>query len=140
MNLQKTNILADTNVFISAFKTGRTKSTELFIHLIKSEDVQLIGNDILFEEYEKYAKKLGPKSKTFFRIIVEDSKEVKPDKEQIKKCEPYFDDSYADMIHAATCLKTDGIILTNDKHFDEISDSGMIEVWDISEAIGKFLI
>lgn len=139
MNLLKTNILADTNVFISAFKTGKTKSTELFIHLIKNEEIQLITNEILLKEYEKYANRLGSKSKLFFQIIEESSKQIEPDEEHIQKCEPFFENSYADMIHASTCLKADGIILTNDKHFDEISDSDMIDVWDISKAINEFL-
>ena len=137
--MPKTYILADTNVFISAFKTGLTKSTELFIILINDEEIQLVSNGVLLLEYEKYAKKLGPKSELFFKIVKENSIQIEPDKEHIQKCKPYFKDSYADMIHAASCLKSRAIILTNDKHFDDIGVSGLIEVWNITRAINHFL-
>lgn len=139
MNLQKRNILVDTNVFISAFKTGRTKSTELFIELINDEKIQLICNDILLEEYKKYSERLGPKSEIFFKVLKLNCIEVNPDEKQINKCKSYFSGSYADMIHAATCLKSGSLLLTNDKHFDNIRDSKLIEVWDISRAITQFL-
>ena len=139
MNLPRISILVDTNVFISAFKTGETKSTELFIKLIRDEDIQLVCNDILLKEYEKYAKKLGPKSVLFFKIMKEKCKDIEPDEEHIQRCKHYFENSYADMIHVATCLKSEATILTNDKHFAEIGKSELIEVWDISYAITHIL-
>lgn len=137
--MPRISILVDTNVFISAFKTGETKSTELFIKLIRDEDIQLVSNDILLKEYEKYAKKLGPNSVLFFKIMKEKCKDVEPDEEHIQRCKQYFESSYADMIHAATCLKSEATILTNDKHFYEIGKSELIEVWDISYAITHIL-
>ncbi len=67
--MPRRSILVDTNVFISAFKTGETKSTELFINLIRDEEIQLVSNEISLKEYEKYANKLGPKSELFFKIM-----------------------------------------------------------------------
>jgi len=69
----------------------------------------------------------------------EKCKDVEPDEEQIKRCKQYFESCYADMIHAATCLKSGAAILTNDKHFAEIGKSELIEVWDISYAITHIL-
>ena len=131
----KRSFLVDTNVFISAFKSGRTKTTELFIKLIEDDDIELIDNVILLEEYEKYAERLGPCSQQFFQIIKDNSRSVRPGKEAICKCRPFFNGSEADMIHAATCLQEGAILLTNDKDFDNIRESGIIEVWGISQAI-----
>lgn len=129
------SILVDTNVFISAFKTGKTKSTELFIKLVTDYNIELIGNDILFEEYNKYAKLLGSRSEKFFEILKDDTHLINPGKEEINKCKDFFDEFCADIIHAATCLKEGAILLTNDNDFNEIKKSGLIRVWDISKAI-----
>jgi len=45
----------------------------------------------------------------------------------------------ADAVHAATCLKTKAVIITNDKHFEKISKEGLIEVWKIEKAIQELL-
>jgi predicted nucleic acid-binding protein len=45
----------------------------------------------------------------------------------------------ADVLHAATCLQTGAILITNDKHFDRIKKEGLIEVWSIGEAVKKLL-
>jgi predicted nucleic acid-binding protein len=45
----------------------------------------------------------------------------------------------ADVLHAATCLQTGAILITNDKHFDRIKKKGLIEVWSIGEAVKKLL-
>jgi len=139
MKSQKKSFLVDTNLFISAFKSGETKSTELFIKLIKDDEIELVANEILLKEYEKYAENLGPKSKKFFTILSENCKMIKPTKEEIRECEEYFEDSQADVIHAASCLRQESILLTNDKDFDDIKESGPIEVWGISKAIKNIL-
>jgi predicted nucleic acid-binding protein len=45
----------------------------------------------------------------------------------------------ADIVHAATCLHTGAILITNDAHFRRISEEGLIGVWSISEAIERVL-
>lgn len=45
----------------------------------------------------------------------------------------------ADIMHAAACLKTDSILITNDRHFNRIRDEGIIKVWSIAEAIKQLL-
>jgi len=51
--------LLETNVFIAAFKSGRTKTTELLLELLTNKDYELVGNSVLLEEYRKWAQKLG---------------------------------------------------------------------------------
>ena len=44
-------VFPDTNVFISAAKSGITKSTALIFKLCFDESIELIGNSVLLEEY-----------------------------------------------------------------------------------------
>jgi predicted nucleic acid-binding protein len=44
-----------------------------------------------------------------------------------------------DIVHAATCLQEKSIMITNDKHFDKISEERVIEVWSTSTAIESLL-
>jgi len=45
--------LVDTNVFIAAFKSGWTKTTELLLELLTNEEYELVDNSVLLGEYEK---------------------------------------------------------------------------------------
>jgi len=65
---------------------------------------------------------------------------IEPTKEHLEECKPYIHkDELADLYHAATCLKANAILITNDKHFDKIKKAGIIEVWSISRAIKEIL-
>ena len=58
----------------------------------------------------------------------------------IKNCSKYFPkNEIVEIVHAAICLQENSILITNDKHFDKISDGKIIEVWSISEAIENLL-
>ncbi len=137
---KKNTFLIDTNVFISSFKSDTAKSKEVFIELIQNDKYNLISNEILIEEYKKYSKMLGPKSEEFFAILKDNSSIVKPEEFHIKKCKHYFNEnSYSDVIHAATALKNNPVIITNDKDFNGIGKSNLIDVWTISKAIENIL-
>ena len=51
--------MPDTNVFIVAFKSGWTKTTELLLELLTNPEYELIGNSVLLEEYWKWVLKLS---------------------------------------------------------------------------------
>jgi len=51
----------------------------------------------------------------------------------------YFDEPLVDIVHAATCLQENSILITNDKHFDKISRNKIIEVWSINRAVENLL-
>jgi predicted nucleic acid-binding protein len=60
--------------------------------------------------------------------------------EAIAQCMPFFPEGQvADALHAATCLYAGGILVSNDRHFEKIRQSEIIEVWTISEAIAELL-
>jgi predicted nucleic acid-binding protein len=131
--------LLDTNVFIAAAKRGWTRTTDLVLALVESEE-DLIANDALIGEYKKYARELGDYSQLlldqlFLKVVVLEI----PD-EAITRCKPLFRDGQeADILHSATCLSAGGILISNDRHFDRIKEARIIEVWTISEAIAEML-
>lgn len=63
-----------------------------------------------------------------------------PSENHIKKYSEYFaKNNIVDIVHAATCLQENSIMITNDRHFDKISGNKVIEVWNISRAIKNLL-
>ena len=54
-----TRFLIDTNLFIAAVKKGWTKTTDLILNLLTNPDLEIIANDVLLAEYEKYSKELS---------------------------------------------------------------------------------
>ena len=89
------------------------------------------------------SKKKSEKSIRLFLELIEilkklvDKTEVVDVNEKfLRICKPYFpEEEVIDIYHAATCLKTGAVIITNDRHFDKINDERIIEVWSISKAI-----
>jgi predicted nucleic acid-binding protein len=92
-------------------------------------------------ELDKYAEKF--KSKTTSHLIKRLKAkiiEVEVGENYIKKCGEYFPkNNIVDIVHAATCLQKNSILITNDKHFDKISRNKIIEVWNIRTAIKNLL-
>jgi len=129
--------LVDTNLFIAAIKK-QAKSTDLLLYLLSNLEIELIANDALLGEYSKFALKLG--ASDFFELLFNIVVVFNPSEEFVMECKQYFPkNKIADVVHAATCLQYDAILISNDKHFDKISNMKMIEVWKISDAIEKFL-
>lgn len=133
--------LADTNLFIAAIKNPKkgTASLRLILELIDNINVILIGNEFLILEMEKYAEVFESKrGKEILRKLIDKTEVVDVDEKFLRLCKPYFpEDELIDIYHAATCLQTGAILITNDKHFDKIRNERIIEVWSISLAIEK---
>ena len=128
----------DNNLIIASVKSGWTRSTDLLFTIILS-DAELYGNLELLNEYEKYIHKfLGVYP--LFVLLRNRIALVDPGIDSLMSCKPYFPESqYADVVHAATCLETGAVMITNDVHFNRINDSGLIKVWNISLAIKELL-
>lgn len=126
--------LIDNNLFIAATKSGWTRSTDLLTYLLDGP-FELIGDEALYFEYDKWAKILGTHDLFNYlgrRVIIDN-----PTEGEISKCATFFETGFADIIHAATCLGVDAVLITNDNHFNEIKKSKLIEVWSITEAIER---
>ncbi|MGQ9479730.1 MAG: PIN domain-containing protein [Thermoproteota archaeon] len=98
------------------------------------------------EEYKKWALKFGSEKPalkeqaSILYILLKDRiKLYEPERGEVNACKPYFQDEYADLYHAATCLKANATLITNDKHFDRIKQVGLVKVISTSEALKKIL-
>jgi predicted nucleic acid-binding protein len=134
---RNSSYLIDNTVFIAAVKKGWTKSTELILHLLDNS-AELLADELLIFEYEKYAKILGTYELLYHlkRSVIQ----VNPSQEEIDICAPFFPESeLSDIVHAATCLYTKAILITNDNHFDKIKEAKIVEVWSAAKAIKRIL-
>jgi len=135
--------LLDSNVFIAAIKDPKkqTKTLRLILKIIEDQNIKLIGNSLLAEEMLRYAELL--KSQTAATIVASlltKTKIVNVSEHYRKICKAYLRTSdKADILHAASCLQTNSILITNDKHFDRIRNEGIIKVWSTTEAIRNVL-
>ena len=145
--MQKKRFLLDTNVFIAAFKSGYTKTTRLILKLISDPNIEVIVNSVLLEEYKSWLNKLSRKlpqireqAEILYSLIVSRAVLVEPDHNHIEECRPFIPEKeYADLYHAATCLKANAILITNDRDFNRIAKTSIIEVWSIARAIRELL-
>ncbi len=145
--MQRKRFMIDTNVFIAAFKSGFTDTAKLLLKLLLDPEVELIVDDILLKEYEKWFKilssripKIRRQAYILYYLIKSKARIEYPDEDTISIIKRYFPDketAYA--YHAATCLKTNSILITNDKHFNTLKKTGIIVIWSISEAIKEIL-
>jgi predicted nucleic acid-binding protein len=129
--------LIDTNVLISALKNPGGETLKLLARLIEDQSITLVGNDLLVEEYLRYARAF--KSVTVFWIVsalLDRMELVTVGEGHIRACKPYIKTlDRVDILHAATCLKSGSVLITNDRHFDRIRGTGIIDVWGISRAL-----
>jgi len=129
--------LLDNTVFIAAVKRGWTKSTELVYYLLDGP-AELFADELLIFEYERYAEALGASDLLNYmkKMVIQ----VNPTQAEIDACAPFFPESeLSDVVHAATCLYLDAVLITNDKHFDKIKEGGLVEVWSNTKAIKRLL-
>ena len=135
--------LLDTNVFISAIKEPEKQTTtlRLIIKIVSDPTVKLVGNYLLAHEMLRYAELLKSETAaTLLAALLSKMEIVSVAKNHRKICKAYIKTpDKADIMHAATCLQTRAILITNDRHFDKIRDEGIVKVWNLSKSIKKLL-
>ena len=124
--------VVDTNVFVSAIKPfsrrGRKARTDsgslpLLLRLITDTELELFGNPWLFDEYKRLAEELSSEtSELILGQLTGKMREVAGIGDQAAaRCRPYIPErEAADIMHAATCLQTKAVLITNDRDFDRI--------------------
>ena len=136
-------VLLDTNVYVSAVKKPlkETETFRLIIHLLEGGGFRLVGSEILAMELLRYAEGFpSPTAATLASAMLEKMSIVRVEERFIVACYPYFPPkSLADCLHAATCLQTGAVLVSNDRDFDRIGKAGLIEVLTTSEAIRRWL-
>ena len=135
--------LLDTNVFIAAIKAPKkeTKTLQLILVMIANEDIRLVGHEFLAEEYVRYAEEFESETASaILGALIDKMEFVHAQENFMKICKDYIKTpNLIDIIHAAVCLKTDAVLISNDKHFSKIRDKGIIRVWNVSKAIRELL-
>ncbi len=123
---------------ISAVKRPRRGGAlDLLLRIIGEPAIHIVGNDLRVEEMLRYAQLLRSETTLAMVSALLEKMEIMEVKETYRRaCKPYISTpDKADILHAATCLQTDSILITNDRHFKKINDAGIIKVWGISRAI-----
>ncbi|MEE8359283.1 MAG: PIN domain-containing protein [Candidatus Hydrothermarchaeales archaeon] len=129
--------MIDTNVFISAVKKPSGDTLKLLLRIIEDQEIEFVGNDLLIEELLRYGTLFKSETALLILSSIIGKMEIITVKENyIKACKPYFSTkSLVDIAHAATCLQTDSVLITNDNDFNEIKDRGIIQIWDIARTL-----
>jgi len=135
--------LLDSNVFIAAIKDPKrqTETLRLILKIIQDDSIRLIADSLLAEELLRYAELLrSATATTIIAGLLGKTKITNVSNNYRKICKAYIKTpDKADILHAAACLQTDSVLVTNDRHFDNISNQGIIKVWSITEAIRMLL-
>ncbi len=129
----------DTNVFVAAVKDPRrqTATLRLLLNVLEREDVELVGNEFLVEELLRDAEEFESGTAAWLLgALLARTRIVRVAPNFVTVCRRYVTTSDpADIVHAATCLQERAVLITNDRHFDRIRNQGVLEVWNITEAI-----
>ncbi len=135
--------LLDNNVFIAAIKEpGQATATlRLILKIIQDRSIRLVGNEFLLEEMARYAEVFGSETASVLLYALISKMEVVDVQDKyVVICRAFMGtEDLADVFHAATCLQTDAILITNDRHFDPVRDEGIVEVWSTTKAIQNLL-
>src|SRR5438552_15704014 len=134
-------ILLDTNLFVSAVQSVPrvTDSLRLIVHVLAA-DVQLVGNQLLAEEYLLYAQLLPCSTATTLAASILGTLDIIRVKERfVLACTPYFGGrKRKDCVHAATCLQLGATLVSNDHDFDAVDRAGVIRRMTIGEAVRQW--
>ena len=135
-------ILLDTNVLVSAVQSVPrvTDSLRLIVHFLAA-DVRLVGNELLAEEYLRYAQLLpSPTATAVAASILGTLEIIRVEERFVLACTPYFGGrKRKDCVHAATCLQRGATLVSNDHDFDAVDRAGVIRRMTIGEAVRRWL-
>ena len=135
--------LLDANVFVSATKdpARSTDTFRLLVHLLERAEIRITFNEVLVREYLQYAEVFpSPTAAALASAILDRAEIVEVDDRFLKACAPYFQEgNIADIVHAATCLQTGALLISNDRHSEPIRKAQLIEVLTATEAVRRWV-
>lgn len=136
-------ILLDNNVFVAAIHNPKreTRSLQLILEIIKNRKIRLVGNRYLLEEMSKYSEVYpSPTALLLLKALISKMDVITVQDRYVKLCLNYMTPSSpVDIVHAATCLQTDAVLITNDRHFEQIKQEKIITVWNTNQALNLLL-
>jgi predicted nucleic acid-binding protein len=118
-----------------------TGTLRLILRLISDDDVELVGDRYLAEEMIRYAEVFpSDTAATLLEALASKMRIVKVEDRYIKICRGYMGTSDpSDIYHAAACLQSGLVMISDDGHFNRIRDEGIISVWGTQQAIKRLL-
>lgn len=131
--------MLDTNVLVAAIKNPvkETETLRLITSIVANPKMRLVADELLVEEMLRYAELLNsPTAGLMIAAILGKTALVRVSDNYRAICKAYVKTpDKADILHAAACLQTGAVLITNDRHFKRIGDEGIIKVWSIADAI-----
>lgn len=99
--------------------------------------VRLVTDEFLLEEMARYAELLkSPTTTTLVAALIHKTSLVRVSPKYRAICKIYVKTpEKGDILHAAACLQTNAVLITNDRHFRKIAKERIVEVWSISHAV-----
>jgi predicted nucleic acid-binding protein len=135
--------LPDANLFVAAIRGSgvQTDSARLLLWLIQEDSIGLVGDSLLLEEFVRYGKAFrSPESESLLSALLGKVQWLEPDLSHQLACVEFISTpDPADVAHAAICLKTGAVLISNDHHFDAIAKAGVIRRLTLSQAIKRLL-
>lgn len=135
--------LVDTNVLVAAIKhpERQTDTLRLLLKIIRDPRIHLVGNVLLAHEMRRYVERFeSRKVALLLSALLSEMELVKVQPRFVRACKTHVSTpNKADILHAATCLQTGAVLITNDLHFNRIKKEKIIKVLSISEAIRELL-
>lgn len=136
-------VLLDANIFVAAMKnpSRETLTFRLWVYLLEQADIRLVGNILLVREYLRYAEVFPSPTAAALAAALVQKMEVVPVQDRfVLACSPYFSaEKGTDCVHAATCLQTGAVLVSNDKDFEAAAKAGLVGRWTVTDAIRRWL-
>lgn len=130
--------MLDTNLVVAATRRlpAVSPSLRLLAALVEGPNVDLVANPVLLREWRRNA---GPSltAQEIVETLAARCRVVWPNPAALRATKPHFQSgSAADWLHAATCLDTGAILVSNDRDFSALAGSALVEVWTASRLLG----
>jgi predicted nucleic acid-binding protein len=118
-----------------------TETLRLILRLISDDSIELVGDRYLAEEMIRYAEAFPSETAaTLLEALASKMKIINVEAKYVKICGGYISTSDpSDIYHAAACLQSGSILISEDGHFNRIRDEGIISVWGTHQAKKELL-
>ncbi|OLS13571.1 MAG: putative nucleic acid-binding protein, contains PIN domain [Promethearchaeota archaeon CR_4] len=95
---------------------------DLILECSNNKAICLVGNPILIEEMSKYQVAFdSPTASALLLLLKQKTQVIIPKNQTIIECKKYFPETqFKDVLHTATAMEMNAVLVTNDKHFNKM--------------------
>lgn len=131
----------DSNVYVAAITqpSPAKPSFRLLISLTRMEDARLVTTALIIDEMVRYSMLLRSQTaRSLLSALLARSEVIEVEERFVEACGSLMAEAGpADILLAATALKTGAVVISNDRHFRKLKESNIVQVWSIAEAIDR---